>query len=59
MTHRIELERGWAVAPALGGSEGRALYMVIDDTTHEGLVAGESTGWIMEARVEVPGAGSP
>lgn len=59
MTHRIEIDRGWAVAPALGGSECRTLYMVIDDTTHEGLVAGESTGWIMQARVEVPGAGSP
>ncbi len=33
--------------------------MVIDETTLEGLVAGESTGWIMQARVDVPGAGSP
>jgi sugar lactone lactonase YvrE len=59
MTHRIEIDRGWAIAPALGGADGRTLYMVIDDTTMEGLVTGESTGWIMQARVDVPGAGSP
>ncbi len=59
VTHRVEIERGWSVAPALGGSDGRTLYMVVDDTTHEGLVNGESTGWIMQARVDVPGAGSP
>lgn len=59
VTHRVEIERGWSVAPALGGSDGRTLYMVVDDTTHEGLVNGESTGWIMQARVDVPGVGSP
>ena len=59
VTHRVAIDRGWAVAPALGGVDGRTLYMVIDDTTHEGLVKGESTGWIMQARVDVPGAGSP
>ena len=59
VTHRVAIERGWAIAPALGGVDGRTLYLVIDDTTHEGLVAGESTGWIMQARVDVPGAGSP
>ena len=32
---------------------------LIDDTTHEGLAKGESTGWIMQARVDVPAAGSP
>jgi sugar lactone lactonase YvrE len=59
VTHRVEIENGWAVAPALGGVDGCTLYMVIDDTTLEGLVAGESTGWIMQARVDVPGIGSP
>ncbi len=59
VTHRVSIERGWAIAPALGGLDGRTLYMVIDDTTQEGLVKGESTGWIMQARVEVPGSGSP
>jgi sugar lactone lactonase YvrE len=59
VTHRVEVDNGWAIAPALGGVDGRTLYMVIDDTTLEGLVAGESTGWIMQTRVDVPGAGSP
>jgi sugar lactone lactonase YvrE len=59
VTHRVEIDRGWAVAPALGGADGRTLYMVVDDTTVEGLVKGESTGWIMQAQVDVPGAGSP
>ena len=59
VTHRVAIDRGWSVAPALGGVDGRTLYMVIDDTTYEGLVNGESTGWIMQARVDVPGAGSP
>ena len=59
VTHRVQIDRGWAIAPALGGADGRTLYMVIDDTTIEGLPKGESTGWIMQARVDVPGAGSP
>jgi sugar lactone lactonase YvrE len=59
VTHRVEIENGWAIAPALGGADGRTLYMVIDQTTLEGLVAGESKGWIMQARVNVPGVGSP
>jgi sugar lactone lactonase YvrE len=59
VTHRVAIEGGWAIAPALGGADGRTLYMVIDDTTQEGLMKGESTGWIMQARVDVPGAGSP
>ena len=59
VTHRVAIDRGWAIAPALGGADGRTLYMVVDDTTIEGVVNGESTGWIMQARVDVPGAGSP
>jgi sugar lactone lactonase YvrE len=59
ITHRVEVDRGWAIAPALGGADGRTLYMVIDDTTFAGLVTGDSTGRVMQARVDVPGAGSP
>ena len=59
VTHRVAIDRGWAIAPALGGADGRTLYMVVDDTTIEGVVKGESTGWIMQARVDVPAAGSP
>lgn len=59
VTHRVEIDRGWSIAPALGGIDGCTLYMMINDTTDEGLLKGESTGWIMQARVDVPGAGSP
>ncbi len=59
VTHRIAIDRGWAIAPALGGPDGRTLFMVVDETTSEGLVKGESTGWIMQAQVQVPSAGSP
>jgi len=59
VTHRVAIDRGWAIAPALGGADGRTLYMVIDETTQEGMVTGESTGWILQARVDVPGVGSP
>lgn len=59
VTDRVEIDHGWSVAPALGGPDGRTLYMVVDDTTIDGLIAGESTGWILQARVDVPGAGSP
>ena len=55
----VAIDRGWTVAPALGGADGRTLYMVIDDTTHNGLVKGESTGWISQARIDVPTVGSP
>ncbi|MEZ0340103.1 SMP-30/gluconolactonase/LRE family protein [Mycobacterium sp. pV006] len=59
ITHRVVIDGGWAVAPALGGSDGRTLYMVVDETSQEGLVKGESAGRMMQARVEVPGSGSP
>jgi sugar lactone lactonase YvrE len=59
VTHRVAIDRGWAIAPALGGADGRTLYMVIDETTLEDMVAGKSTAWVMQARVDVPGAGSP
>ena len=59
VTHRIPVDDGWAVAPALGGPDGRTLYLVIDDTDHAALPKGESRGWIMQARVEIPAAGSP
>jgi sugar lactone lactonase YvrE len=59
VTHRVPIDRGWAIAPALGGADGRTLFMMVDDTTIEGFIKRESTGWIMQARVDVPGAESP
>ena len=59
VTHHVAVDSGWAVAPALGGSDRRTLYLVIDETTAEGMVTGGSVGRVMQARVDVPGAGSP
>lgn len=59
VTHLIAVDGGWAIAPALGGVDGCTLYLVVADTTSERMVHGDSTGWIMQARVDVPGAGSP
>lgn len=54
VTDRIPIEPGWAVAPALGGEDGRTLYLVIDETTHEGVLSGESVGRIETIQVDVP-----
>jgi sugar lactone lactonase YvrE len=59
ISHRVGIERGWAIAPALGGEDGRTLYMMVNETTPEGVMARESTGFILQARVDIPGAGSP
>jgi sugar lactone lactonase YvrE len=56
VTHRIPIDSGWAVAPALGGADGRTLYLIVDDTTHDGLVRGESAGRVLQTRVDVPAA---
>jgi len=55
VTHRIDVAGGWAVAPALGGADGRDLYLVVNETTHEKHGRGESAGRIERARVDVPG----
>ncbi|MGQ9349813.1 SMP-30/gluconolactonase/LRE family protein [Mycolicibacterium gilvum] len=59
VTHRVPIDDGWAVAPALGGADGRTLYMIVDHTTIEALPKGESSCEVLQARVDVPGAGSP
>lgn len=59
ITDLIEITNGWAVAPALGGMDRRTLYLVINTTTHEKLVKGESKGRIEQVRVDVPGVGWP
>lgn len=56
VTHRIPIGHGWAVAPALGGADGHTLYLVVDDTTHDGLMRGESAGRVLQTRVDVPAA---
>lgn len=59
ITDRIEVADGWAVATALGGEDRRTLYLIINTTTHEKLVKGESVGRIEQVRVDVPGVGWP
>jgi sugar lactone lactonase YvrE len=61
ITHRIQTERGWAIAPALGGSDRRSLYVIINDTMHleHRRTVSDSRGRIEHARVDVPGAGWP
>ena len=54
---RIPVSPGWAVAPALGGPDGRTLYLVINETTIEGFLKGKSVGRIEVARVDVPAPG--
>jgi sugar lactone lactonase YvrE len=59
ITDRVPTGKSWAVAPALGGVDMRTLYLVINDTTFEGVASGDSSCRIEAARVEVPGVGSP
>ena len=61
ITHRFQTERGWAIAPALGGSDRRSLYLIINDTQHteHRRTVADSRGRIEHARVDVPGAGWP
>jgi sugar lactone lactonase YvrE len=59
ITDRVPTGESWAVAPALGGTDMRTLYLVVNDTTFEGLGNGDSTCRIEAVDVEVPGVGSP
>ena len=59
ITDRVPTGDGWAVAPALGGKDMRTLYLIVNDTTFEGLASGQSSCRIATVEVEVPGAGSP
>jgi sugar lactone lactonase YvrE len=49
----------WAVAPMLGGADRRTLYLISNDTDHERLPAGISSGYLDAVAVDVPGAGWP
>ncbi|MGD9998788.1 MAG: SMP-30/gluconolactonase/LRE family protein [Acidimicrobiia bacterium] len=49
----------WAVAPMLGGSDGRTLYMITAETTFEGWPHGRSAGRLVRLAVEVAAAGLP
>ncbi len=63
ITHRIRVPGKWAVAPMLGGEDGRTLFLCTAQTTVFDLrrirTVGRSDGWIETVRVEVPRAGWP
>jgi sugar lactone lactonase YvrE len=56
VTDRVPVSPGWAVAPALGGADGRTLFLVVDETTHEGLFSGDSAARVETVEVRVPAA---
>jgi sugar lactone lactonase YvrE len=49
----------WAVAPMLGGADGRTLFMVEADTTIEDLRVGRSSGRVLSTHVALGHAGHP
>jgi sugar lactone lactonase YvrE len=59
ITHRVECPGAWAVATALGGSDRRTLFLIINDTDYEGMANNVSDGRIETVHVDVPGAGWP
>jgi sugar lactone lactonase YvrE len=59
ITDRVEVDGGWAVAPALGGDDRRTLYLIVNDTSYERQASNDSHGRIDRVRVDVPGAGWP
>lgn len=59
ITDRVPTGESWAVAPALGGTDMRTLYMVVNDTSFMGIATGDSSCRIEAVEVGVPGVGSP
>lgn len=49
----------WAMACALGGDDGRTLYLCSADTDQAGYFAGTAVGHLETVQVEVPGVGRP
>ena len=49
----------WAVAPMLGGPDGRTLYMITAETTFEGWPHGLSAGRLVQVAVDIGAAGLP
>jgi sugar lactone lactonase YvrE len=58
ITDRVDVRQG-AFACALGGDDGRTLFIVSADSSDENVVAGKGTGVIQTMRVDVPHAGLP
>jgi sugar lactone lactonase YvrE len=58
VTHRVEVGQQ-AFACALGGDDGRTLFVVAADSARDGEAQGAGTGTIRTVRVDVPHAGLP
>jgi sugar lactone lactonase YvrE len=56
-THRVATPGRWSVACALGGDDGRTMFMMTALTSMEDLPKGKSIGSIETTRVDAPGAG--
>jgi sugar lactone lactonase YvrE len=58
ITDRVDVGQG-TFACALGGDDGRTLFVISADSSDETVVAGTGTGVIRTMRVDVPHAGLP
>jgi len=58
ITDRVDVGQG-TYACALGGDDGRTLFILSADSSNEAEVAGKGTGVIRTMRVDVPHAGRP
>ena len=58
ITDRVDIGQG-TFACALGGDDGRTLFVISADSSDEKVVAGTGTGVIRTMRVDVPHAGLP
>jgi sugar lactone lactonase YvrE len=58
ITHRLAFPGEWTTSCALGGDDGRTLFMASASTTLDDWLAGKSVSHIRSTRVDVPAAGS-
>jgi sugar lactone lactonase YvrE len=58
VTHRVDVGQR-TFACALGGDDGRTLFVLAADSAHDGDAEGTATGTIRTLRVDVPHAGLP
>jgi sugar lactone lactonase YvrE len=56
ITHRIAVPDEWTTSCALGGDDGRTLFLSSASTTLEGWLAGKSVSNIRTVRVDTPAA---
>jgi sugar lactone lactonase YvrE len=59
ITQRVSVRPRWAVACALGGADGRTLFLCEAKTTMKDFNEGRSEGFIETIRVDVPAAEPP